>query len=110
MADQEEGDPVPNPPPAQQQQQDHAGQKQQVVHLNWSNIKPEFSGKPDEESEAHLFCSNDWMNTHHFVDGVKVQRFCPTLLGEAGLWYQSLEPINVEWPGLKICLGNNTPK
>ena len=39
------------------------------------------------------------MNAHHFVDGVKVQRFCLTLLGEARLWFQSLEPlINVTWP------------
>ena len=41
------------------------------------------------------------MNAHHFVDGVKVQRFCVTLLGEARLWYHSLEPINVDWPGLQ---------
>ena len=40
------------------------------------------------------------MNAHHFVDGVKVQRFCLTLLGEARLWCHSLEPINVDWPGL----------
>ena len=36
-----------------------------------------------------------------FFDGVKVQRFCLTLLGEARLWYQSLEPINVDWQGLQ---------
>ena len=41
------------------------------------------------------------MNTYYFVEGVKVQRFCLTLLGEARLWYQSLEPINVDWHGLK---------
>ena len=68
--------------------------------LNWSNFKPEFLGKPDEDAEAHLLHSNDWMNAHHFVDGVKVQRFCLTLLGEASLWYHSLEPINVDWPEL----------
>ena len=67
MADQDEGVPAPNPPSAQQQQQhDHAGQQQQVVHLNWSNFKLEFSGKPDEDTEAHLLCLNDWMNAHHF--------------------------------------------
>ena len=49
----------------------------------------------------HLHFSNDWMNTHHFVNAVKVQRFCLTLLGEARLWYQSLEPINVDWPELQ---------
>ena len=60
---------------------------QQTVCLNWSHFKPEFSGKPDED--------------HHFVEAVKVQRFCLTLLGEARLWYQSLEPINVDWQGLQ---------
>ena len=24
---------------------------QQMVHLNWSHFKPEFSGKPDEDAE-----------------------------------------------------------
>ena len=105
MADQEKGLPAPNPPPAQQQQQplqpDYTGQQQQVVHLNWSNFKQEFSGKPDEDTEGHLLCLNDWMNAHHFVDEVQVQRFCLTLLGEAKLWYQSIEPINVDWQGLQ---------
>ena len=41
------------------------------------------------------------MTAHHFVEGVKVQRFCLTLLGEARLWYHSLEPINVHWQGLQ---------
>ena len=41
------------------------------------------------------------MNAYHFVEGVKIQRFCLTLLGEARLWYQSLEPINVDWQELK---------
>ena len=68
-----------------------AQQEQQLVHLNWSHFKPEFSGKPDEDAEAHLLHTNDWMNVHHFV-GVKVQRFCLTLFGEARLWYQPLEP------------------
>ena len=42
------------------------------------------------------------MNAHCFVDGVNVQRFCLTLLGEARLWFQSLEPSNnVTWPELQ---------
>ena len=41
------------------------------------------------------------MNVHHFTEGVKVQRFCLTLLGEARLWNHSLQPINVDWQGLK---------
>ena len=27
---------------------------QQMVPLDWSHFKPEFSGKPDEDAEAHL--------------------------------------------------------
>ena len=44
---------------------------------------------------------NDWMHVHHFNECVRVQRFCLTLLGKARLWYQSLEPINVDWQGLQ---------
>ena len=33
------------------------------------------------------------MNAHHFDEDIKVQRFCLTLLGEARLWYHSLEPL-----------------
>ena len=85
----------------QQQIQDPARQ-QQYLHKNWSNFMPEFSGKPDEDAEVHLLCSNDWMNVHHFMDDVKVQRFCLTLLGEARLWFQSLEPLhNITWPELQ---------
>ena len=87
MADQEGDVPAPNPPPNQKEQQqqqqqqiqDQAGQHQQVVHLNVSNFKPEFSGKPSEDAEVNLLHSNDWMNAHCFVEGVKVQRFCLTL-------------------------------
>ena len=68
------------------------------LHLNRSNLNSEFSGKPDEDAEAHLLYSNDWMNAHCFVNSVKVQRFCFTLLREARLWYHSPEPLNVDWP------------
>ena len=77
---------------------------QQLIHLNWSYCKPECSGKPDEDAEAHLLHTNDWMNAHHFVEGVKVQIFCLTLLGEARLWYHSSEPIYVDWQGLQNLL------
>ena len=104
MADQEQGVPAPNHPappadPAVPQAPQQTGQ--QLVHLNWSHFKPEFPGKPDEDAETHLLSTNDWMNVHHFIEGVKVQRLCLTLLGEARLWYQSLEPINVGWQGLQ---------
>ena len=50
-------------------------QGQQVVHLNWSHFKPEFVGKPEEDAEAHLLRTNDWMAAHHFLQNIKVQRF-----------------------------------
>ena len=42
--------------------------------LNWSYFKPEFSGKPEEETEAHLLRSMDWMTTHDFPEDEKVRR------------------------------------
>ena len=44
-------------------------------HLNWSHFKPDFSGKPEEDVEAHLLRTNDWMTTHDFPDDQKVRRF-----------------------------------
>ena len=41
------------------------------------------------------------MNAHHFIEGIKVQRFCLTLVGETRLWYGSLIHINVDWQGLQ---------
>ena len=85
MANREEGAASPNQRQGQEppQQQDAAGKRH--LHINWSNFKPEFSGKPEEDVEAHLLHSNDWMNAHHFDEDIKVQRFCLTLLGEARL-------------------------
>ena len=96
------GIPAPPPPPAQpnptqvqqpaqpiqqvQQPVQPTQQGQQVVHLNWSHFKPEFSGKPEEDAEAHLLRINDGMKAHHFLEGIKVQRFCLTLV-EARLRY-----------------------
>ena len=65
--------PAPPPPPAQphpaqqvqqptqpaHQVQQPAHQTQQVVHLNWSHFQPEFSGKPQEDAEAHLLRPNN---------------------------------------------------
>ena len=91
MANREEGAATPNQRQGQEhpQPQDAVGQRQ--IHLNWSNFKPEFSGKPEEDAEAHLLCANDWMDVHHFNEDIKVQRFCLTLLGEVRLWYHPLE-------------------
>ena len=102
MANREEGAATPNWRQGQEQsqQQDAAGQRH--LHINCSNFKPEFSGKPEEDVEAHLLLSNDWMITHHFDEDIKVQRFCHTLLGEARLWYHSLEPLrDTTWAQLQ---------
>ena len=96
MAEQAQGVPASPPPPSQAQAGQQAPQQQehhnppiqqglQLVHLNWSHYKPEFSGKPDEDAESHLLHTNNWMSAHYFVEGVKVLRFCLTLLREARL-------------------------
>ena len=41
------------------------------------------------------------MNAHHFLEGITVDRLCLTLVGEARLWYESLQPLNVYWQGLQ---------
>ena len=75
----------------------------QIPQLNWSYFKPEFSGKPEENAEAHLLRTNAWMETHNFPEVAKVQRFCLTLTSEVRLWYETLRPIVVDWTGLQEC-------
>ena len=92
--------PVPNQPAPMQP----ALAALQIIHqqvINWSHFMPEFAGRPEEDVEAHLLCTNDWMLTHNFPDDVKVQRFCLTLVGESRLWYESLNPIANNWPALQ---------
>ena len=74
---------------------------QQLICMNWSHFKPEFSGKADEDVEAHLLKTSDWMTTHDFPEAVKVQRFCLTLVGEARNWYATLELVAMTWPELQ---------
>ena len=102
MANREEGAAAPNQRQEQDQPQHQDAARQRHIHLNWSNFKPEFSGKPEEDAEAHLLHSNDWMNAHHFDEDIKVPKFCLTLLGEARLWFYSLEPPgNTPWAQLQ---------
>ena len=84
-----------------QQAQQPAQQEEEIVHLNWSHFKSQYSGKPEEDAEAYLLWTNNWMDAHHFLEGIKVQRFCLTLVEEARLWYESLTPINIDWQGLQ---------
>ena len=60
--------PVPNQPIPSQQ-------IQHILQLNWSHFKPEFSGKQEEDAETHYLRSNDWMDTHAFLEGMQVQHF-----------------------------------
>ena len=68
-----------------------------VPQLNWSHFKPELAGEPDEDAEAHLLRTNDWMDMHAFQEGVRVQYVCLILVREAQLWYESLRSINIDW-------------
>ena len=92
--------PVPPPMPPAQSIATHPIQPTHVPQLNWSHFKPESTGNPDEDAEAHLRM-NDWIDTHAFQEGVKVQCFCLTLVGEARLWCESLRAINIDWIGLQ---------
>ena len=72
-----------------------------MTEINWSHFKPEFAGKPDEDVEAHLIRTKDQMDTNAFEEGIRVQNFCLTLVGEARLWYESLRPIALDWKWLQ---------
>ena len=84
--------PINPPDPMAKQQQ-----------LNWSYFKPEFAGKPEEDVEAHLLRTNDWMDTHNFPDDQKVRRFCLTFMGEARLWYETIRQAQLDWPTMQEC-------
>ena len=43
----------------------------QRSQLNWSHFKPKYAGKLEEDAEAHLLRTNDWMDTHNFQEQVK---------------------------------------
>ena len=73
----------------------------QVFYQNWIGKKPEFSGKPKEDAESHFLSTRDWMEAHNFPNEVKVRQFCLTLAGEARLWYESLAPLDNDWPALQ---------
>ena len=73
----------------------------QIIYQNWIGKKPEFSGKPEEDAESHLLSMRDWMEVHNFPEGEKVRQFRVTLTGEARLWYESLTPIDNDWPALQ---------
>ena len=71
--------------------------------LNWSYFKPEFAGKIDEDVEAHLLRTNDWMDMYNFLNDQKVRRFYLTLTGKARLWYETIRHVNLDWPTMQEC-------
>ena len=95
---------LPNPPPDPPANPPNTMKPQnppfQVPQFNWSYFKPEFSGRPEEDVIGHLLRTNNWMETHNFPRQTKVQRFCLTFTGEVRLWYESLRPIEIDWPTL----------
>ena len=66
--------------------------------------------------ESHLLSTRDWMEAHNFPEGDKVRCFHLTLIGEARLWYESLAPLDDDWPALQnkfrwqYSKKGNTPK
>ena len=71
--------------------------------LNWSHFRPEFSGTPNKDAEGYLLRMEDWMTTHNFLEDQKVGRFCLTLMGEARLWYTTLNILQqqLNWDSLQ---------
>ena len=68
--------------------------------MNWSYVKAKFSGKP-QDPDAHILWVIDWMATHNFAPGQRVQRFLLTLADEARLWHQSIYPFQGNWEELQ---------
>ena len=73
----------------------------QIFYQNWIGKKPEFSSKPEDYAESHLLSTREWMEVHNFPEGEKVRCFRVTLIGEARLWYESLAPLDNDWPTLQ---------
>ena len=108
--------PPPQPAPVQLAPAGIVVLTPRIIYQNWTGKKPEFSGKPEEDAESHLLSTRDWMEAHNFPEGDKVRHFCLTLIGEARLWYESLAPLDDDWPTLQnkfrwqyLKIGN-TPK
>ena len=93
--------PPPQPVPIQLAPAGMVVPTPQIIYQNWIDKKPEFSGKPEEDAESHLLSTRDWMEAHNFPEGEKVRHFCIRLIGEARLWYESLAPLDDDWPTLQ---------
>ena len=93
--------PPPQPAPVQPAPAGILVPTSQIIYQNWIGKKPEFSGKPEEDAESHLLSTRDWMEAYNFPEGDKVRHFHLMLIGEARLWYESLAPLDDDWPTLQ---------
>ena len=93
--------PPPQPVPVQPAPAGMVVPTPQIIYQNWIGKKPEFSGKLEEDAESHLLSTRDWMEAHNFPEGEKVRCFCLMPIGEARLWYESLAPLDDDWPALQ---------
>ena len=73
----------------------------QIFYQNWIGKKLEFSGKLEEDAESRFLSTRDWMEAHNFPKEEKVRYFHVTLIGETRLWYESLAPLDNDWPTLQ---------
>ena len=109
-------EPPPQPAPVQLAPAGIVVPTPQIIYQNWIGKKHEFSGKPEEDAESHLLSTRDWMEAHNFPEGDKARHFCLMLIGEARLWYESLAPLDDDWPALQHKFGwqylkiGNTPE
>ena len=71
------------------------------AYMNLHVKCPIFSTKDDEDAESHLLYSDDWMNSHGIVEGVKCVRFHLTLGCDSHLWYESITPVANDWNNLQ---------
>ena len=93
--------PPPQPAPVQRAPAGVVVPAPQIIYQNSIGKKPEFSGKPEEDAESHLLSNRDWMEAHNFPEEDKVRHFCLMLIGQARLWYESLAPLDDDWPTLQ---------
>ena len=54
------------PVPAQPVPVDLSVPAPQEFYQNWIGKKPEFSGKPEKDTESHFLSTRDWKETHNF--------------------------------------------
>ena len=110
MANREEGVAAPNQRQGQEQPQPQDAAGQRHIHLNCSNLKPEFLEKPEEDAEAHFTVVG---NTGWIGGLTKVAIYLtpkgggPCLYGTGFEWYK-VENYPVNWQTTQVRLTKGT--